>query len=69
MEKLRLLIEDLFYPDTPREYRQQGYAFYRCLIAGQYDRLHKMRLHIFDIIRNNDKNNDVHEDVASRFVL
>lgn len=69
MEKLRLLIEDLFYPDTPREYRQQGYTFYRCLIAGQYDRLHKMRLHIFDIIRNNDKNNDVHEDVASRLDL
>ena len=64
MEKLRLLIEDFFSPETAREHRHQAYLFYRCLIAGQYDRLHKMRIHIFDII----KNHDVQEDVACRSV-
>ncbi|XP_026278513.1 tuberin isoform X1 [Frankliniella occidentalis] len=65
MEKLRLLIEDLFCPEIPKDYRNQAYSFYRCLIAGQYDRLHKMRVHIFDII----KDNDIQEDVALRFDL
>ncbi|KAJ1375124.1 tuberin [Sesbania bispinosa] len=60
MEKVRLLIEDFFHPEVGREYCHQAYAFYRCLIACQYDRLHKMRGHIFGII----KNNDIQEDVA-----
>lgn len=65
MEKVRLLIEDFFHPEVGREYCHQAYAFYRCLIACQYDRLHKMRGHIFGII----KNNDIQEDVACRFVF
>ncbi|XP_075230715.1 TSC complex subunit tuberin isoform X2 [Lycorma delicatula] len=63
IEKLWLSIQDLLQENVAQEHRHVAFSFLRFLVSSQYERLNMMRVHFFNLVKNNT------EDVIPRLEL
>ncbi|XP_071440421.1 tuberin-like [Hetaerina americana] len=65
IERLWILLGDLLQKNVAKEHRHIAFAFFRCLVQGQYEKLGMMRAQFFRII----KTHDIPEDANPRLDL
>ncbi|XP_039291005.1 LOW QUALITY PROTEIN: tuberin [Nilaparvata lugens] len=63
-EKLWTILSDLLQDNVALEHRHTAFAFFRCLVNGQYERLGMLRVHFFNLIKHENS-----EDIEPRLDL